>query len=105
MPFLISIALLSLSYLLYTLYTALSTPFFNIPNAHWSAPYSRLWLLSLKYRGKEHKTRYRMHLELGDVIRLAPWELSVNCIDNGVMTVYGSDWDKGAWYESMRNFG
>lgn len=66
----------------------------DIPNAHFSAPYSRLWLLSLRWRNLENRTRTRLHRRLGPVIRMGPRDVSVNCIDDGVRTIYSSKFDK-----------
>lgn len=66
----------------------------GVPNAHFLVPYSRLWLLSLRWRKKENRTRTRLHRRLGPVIRIGPREVSVNCIDDGVRTIYSSKFDK-----------
>ncbi|RAK92430.1 benzoate 4-monooxygenase cytochrome P450 [Aspergillus costaricaensis CBS 115574] len=66
----------------------------DIPNAHFSAPYSRLWLLSLRWRNLENRTRIQLHRRLGPVIRIGPRDVSVNCIDDGVRTIYSSKFDK-----------
>ena len=87
------------------LYGNSSSPLSRIPNAHFSAPFSRLWLTWLKGTGHEHRTRHAAHKRLGPVIRLGPNELSINCIENGVSTVYGGNFDKAAWYENFLNYG
>ncbi|KAJ5669200.1 hypothetical protein N7462_010270 [Penicillium macrosclerotiorum] len=66
----------------------------DIPNAHFSVPYTRLWLLSLRWRNMEHRTRIHLHRRLGPVIRIGPHDVSVNCIDDGVRTIYSSKFDK-----------
>ena len=68
----------------------------DIPNAHFSVPYSRLWLLSIRLRKMENRTRIRLHRRFGPVVRIGPRELSVNCIDDGVRTIYSSKFDKDA---------
>lgn len=68
----------------------------DIPNAHFSVPYSHLWLRSLQWRKIENRTRVQLHRRLGPVVRLGPREVSVNCIDEGVRTIYGSKFDKDA---------
>jgi hypothetical protein len=68
----------------------------DIPNAHFSAPYSRLWLLSIRWRKKENRSRIHLHRRLGPVVRLAPRELSVNCVEDGIRTIYGARFDKDA---------
>ncbi|EEP82158.1 predicted protein [Uncinocarpus reesii 1704] len=68
----------------------------DIPNAHFSVPYSRLWLLSLRWRKMENRSRIHLHRRLGPVVRIGPRDVSVNCIDNGVRTIYSSKFDKDA---------
>jgi hypothetical protein len=76
-----------------------------VPNAHFSAPYSRFWLFFLKVTDSEHRAREKAHRHLGPVIRLAPNELSVNCMENGVQTIYSRDFEKGEWYDGFVNYG
>jgi len=66
----------------------------DIPNAHFSVPYSRLWLLLIKWNKLENRTRIHLHRRLGPVVRIGPREVSVNCIDDGVRTIYGGKFDK-----------
>ncbi|GFF57213.1 predicted protein [Aspergillus udagawae] len=68
----------------------------DIPNAHFSVPYSRLWLLSLRWRKMENRSRIHLHRRLGPVVRIGPREVSVNCIDDGVRIIYSSKFDKDA---------
>jgi hypothetical protein len=78
-------------------------PLNAIPNAHPTAPFSSIWLLSIRYRKRENRTVWESHKRLGPVIRLAPDEVSV-CSLQGLKTIYG-DWEKNAWYEAMINYG
>jgi hypothetical protein len=78
-------------------------PLNTIPNAHFTAPFSPIWLLSIRYRKRENRTVWESHKRLGPVIRLAPDEISV-CTLQGIKTIYGV-WDKDAWYEAMTNYG
>ncbi|KAK3316097.1 putative benzoate 4-monooxygenase cytochrome P450 [Apodospora peruviana] len=66
----------------------------DIPNAHFSVPYSRLWLLLIKWNKLENRTRIRLHRRLGPVVRIGPREVGVNCIDDGVRTIFGAKFDK-----------
>ena len=96
--------LLLLKYLQMAVFSQLSA----VPNAHFLAPYTKYWLKYLKVTGQEHHVRDAAHKRLGPVIRLGPNELSVNCIESGVSTVYGGgsgSWDKGAWYRAFENYG
>ncbi|KAG9228439.1 cytochrome P450 [Amylocarpus encephaloides] len=82
-----------------------SAPLSTIPNIHFSAPYSSLFLTFLKFTGREHRTRYAAHIRCGPVVRVAPNEVSINCIQDGVQTVYGGGFEKGAWYQNFSNYG
>ncbi|KAM3440639.1 hypothetical protein MY4824_002087 [Beauveria thailandica] len=76
----------------------------HIPNAHFSVPYSGLWLLSLRWRKMENRSRTQLHRRLGPVIRIGPREVSVNCIDDGVRTIYSSKFDKDeSFYRNLFN--
>ncbi|KAJ9144508.1 putative Benzoate 4-monooxygenase cytochrome P450 [Pleurostoma richardsiae] len=46
----------------------------DIPNAHFSVPYSRLWLLLIKWNKLENRTRIHLHRRLGPVVRIGPRE-------------------------------
>jgi len=74
-----------------------------IPNAHPTAAFSPLWLLSIRYRKRENRTVWESHKRLGPVVRLAPSEISV-CTLQGVKTIYGN-WAKNAWYAAFINYG
>jgi hypothetical protein len=74
----------------------------DVPNAHWSVPYSRLWLLSIRWRKLENRSRIHIHRRLGPVVRLGPCDVSVNCIDEGIRTIYSSKFDKDpAFYHAL----
>ena len=77
----------------------------SIPNAHWTTPYTRLWLLWHRGKRQEHSTRHAAHKKLGPVIRIAPKEISIDCIDGGIQTVYGGNWDKADFYSAFENYG
>ena len=78
-------------------------PLNAIPNAHSTAPFSPIWLLSIRYRKRENRTVWESHKRCGPVIRLAPGEISV-CTLQGIKTIYGV-WDKDVWYEAFINYG
>ncbi|CAD6446339.1 33155921-59ed-4708-986e-86a03f7298ff [Sclerotinia trifoliorum] len=83
----------------------LSSPLNAIPNAHITAPFSRLWLLWIRARGVEFSTHLAAHRRLGPVIRIGPREISIDCIKDGVRTVYGGNWDKSSLYDNFTQFG
>ncbi|KAF2220891.1 cytochrome P450 monooxygenase [Elsinoe ampelina] len=89
----------------FLLHPLLLSPLSQIPSAHWSSPLSPLWILHLRRRGRPNATIHALHLKYGPLLRLGPNELSVNCVDGGIRTVYGGGYEKGDWYAVFRNYG
>ena len=88
-----------------TLFVAFFSPLAAIPNAHFTAPFSGFWLLWMRYKGQESEQRLKAHQRHGSIIRLGPTELGVNCIDNGVRTIYGGNFDKTSSFANLSNYG
>ncbi|GAB1315978.1 Sterigmatocystin biosynthesis P450 monooxygenase-like protein [Madurella fahalii] len=88
----------------YIIHPALFSPLGQIPNAHWSAPFSRLWILGVRFAHRENRTLHAAHCRLGPVIRVGPCELSINDIDN-VRIVYQGGFEKPTWYSVFDNYG
>ena len=65
-----------------------------MPNAHATAPFSRIWLLVHKYQGSENRARYHAHKRLRPVVRIKPKKLSVNYIEDDIKTIYRGDFNK-----------
>lgn len=84
---------------------AVISPLNAIPNAHFTAPFSRMWLLWIRGTGREFTACRAAHRQLGPVIRIGPQEISINCIKNGVRAVYGGNWDKSSMYDGFTQFG
>ncbi|PNS16656.1 Isotrichodermin C-15 hydroxylase [Sphaceloma murrayae] len=89
----------------FILYPVLISPLSRIPTAHWSSPFCPLWLLHLRRRGSPNATIHALHQLHGPLLRLAPNEISVNCVDGGIRTVYGGGYEKDDWYAVFRNYG
>ena len=102
-PILAAVIVIFVSYHLF-LYPALLSPLAKIPNAHWSTPYSRLWVLHIRFTKKENRTLLAAHKRLGPVVRVAPNELSIDDVDC-VRTVYSGGFDKPVWYSVFDNYG
>ncbi|KAF2271589.1 cytochrome P450 monooxygenase-like protein [Westerdykella ornata] len=71
----------------------------HIPPAHPLAPYTSLWISTIRFRGRENRTLKEAHDRLGPVVRLGPKEVSVNCVRGGIREVYGGGFEKGDWLE------
>lgn len=115
MPIVIPAALLGTSLtLIYFAYHFILYPFFlsplrHIPRAHWSVPIpyiGSLWILYHRFKSRNNTTTYAAHLTGGPVVRLADNEISVNCYEGGLRTVYAGGWEKHEWYpRQFANFG
>ncbi|KAK1809141.1 hypothetical protein LTR12_016493 [Friedmanniomyces endolithicus] len=86
-------------------------PFFlsppaKLPNAQWSVPVSRLWILNKRHLRKDTLTVHSAHQRFGPLVRIGPAEISVNCIEGGVHTIYTGGLEKDGWYSNVFvNFG
>jgi len=88
----------------FIIYPAFLSPLAKIPNAHWTSPFSPLWILWNRYRCHENRSVHAAHLKHGPVIRLAPNELSINDV-NALRIVYAGGFEKGQWYSIFDNYG
>ncbi|KIW62481.1 hypothetical protein PV04_10654 [Phialophora macrospora] len=74
-------------------------PLKHIPCAHWSIPiFGDLWITYQRYMERNNAVTYAAHLKHGTVVRMGANELSVNCVENGIKTIYAGGWEKHAWY-------
>lgn len=90
----------------YIITPAYLSPLSKIPNAHWSVPFSRAWILYYRSREEETPAVHAAHIRLGPMVRLAPNEISVNSVDGGIRTVYAGGYPKGNWYQNLfTNYG
>ena len=87
------------------IYPAYFSPLAKIPNAHFTSSISSAWILWTRLRCRENRDVFAAHQRHGPVVRLGPNELSVNCVDGGIKTVYGGGFEKGEWYSFFRNYG
>lgn len=91
--------LLLLSIYKVVLHPLLYHPLRHIPSAHWSVPFfGDLWITYQRYRERNNAVTYAAHLKHGPVVRMGMNELSVNCVENGIRTIYAGGWEKHAWY-------
>lgn len=99
-PFLAGLAV---SYLLYKyiIYPTYLSPLAKIPAAHWSARISPAWILYIRWSWQENRTIHAAHGKHGSVVRLGPNELSVNCVDDGIRSIYAGGYEKHQWYPNL----
>ena len=90
----------------YFLHPTFLSPLSKIPNAHFTSAFCPVWILWIRFRGRQNRTLFSCHRRLGPVIRLGPSELSVDCVDGGIRTIYGGGFEKSNWYSNQySNFG
>lgn len=70
----------------------------KVPNAHFTSSISPAWILWKRYTDTNNVTTYNAHRKHGPIVRLAPNEISINCVDEGIRTVYAGGMEKTRWY-------
>ncbi|PGG99521.1 unspecific monooxygenase [Blastomyces parvus] len=48
-----------------------------------------------------NRTIHEAHQKYGPIVRLGPSEISINCVDGGIRTVYSGGFEKHAWYSRV----
>ena len=90
----------------YVFHSVFFSPLSKIPNAHFSSPFNPFWILWKRYREQENGTIHAAHEKYGKIVRLGPNEVSVDCVDDGIRTVYSGGFEKWGWYSNQfDNFG
>ena len=94
----------------YLLYQHHINPLSELPNAHWSSPFSRVFILYHIYRNQRRQyALYKSHLQQYDkkgvlpLVRIGPNEVSVMSWE-GIRSIYLEGWEKSENYTSFRNF-
>lgn len=82
----------------YIFHPVLVSPLASVPNAHWTAPLSSAWITWRRFKATNNRTIHVAHKRLGPIVRVAPNEISINCVDGGIKTVYGGGFEKHEWY-------
>ena len=78
----------------------------KIPAAHPICHVTSLWLYYIRWADIENRTIQRLHEEKGPILRLGPNELSVNCYEEGIKTIYGGGFEKTEFYpRRFANYG
>ncbi|KAL8898670.1 MAG: hypothetical protein Q9207_006587 [Kuettlingeria erythrocarpa] len=97
----------ALAFLIYRfiIYPVYISPLSKIPAAHFTASWSPLWMLWVRYSRVEVQTIHEAHVKYGPVVRLAPDEISINCVDSGLRTVYAGGFEKPYFYDQFDNYG
>ena len=90
----------------YFVYPACLCPLSRLPNAHFTCRYSSGWILWQRYRGTENRAIHTAHERFGPIVRVGPKDITVNCVDGGIKTIYGGAFEKHEWYlHVFKNYG
>lgn len=82
------------------IHPALISPLSKIPNAHFTASFSPLWILYNRWRSNEVTCIHAAHEKHGPIVRLSPNEVSVNSLE-GLRLVYAGGFDKHDFYPNL----
>ncbi|KAH8672692.1 cytochrome P450 [Tricladium varicosporioides] len=74
------------------------SPLSQIPSAHPTSHILPFWIYYIRWVNIENGTLYDLHKKKGPILRLAPNELSVNCYEGGIKTIYGGGFEKTDFY-------
>ena len=105
-PLFLVVSLFGTALWVYVIHPAFLSPLASVPNAHPLAPFTRLWILWMRYNGEDFKTVSSAFEFQGPIVRLAPKELAVNIVDDGLWTIHGgAGFAKTEYYSWFSNFG
>ena len=100
-PLMALLLLFALTIYQFIIYPIFLSPLSKIPNAHWSASISSLWILNKRRLQQETPAVHAAHERLGSIVRIAPNDISVNSVDGGVRKIYSGGYEKGDWYSNI----
>lgn len=93
-----------IEWLVKRLQTAITSHPCQVPNADSTVPNSESWLSGHRAKNTEHKARYAAHKMYGPVIRIAPTEFSINCLEDDVKTFNGDGFETEERYSMFSNY-
>lgn len=86
----------------FILHPAFISPLSKVPSAHWSSSISPLWVLYHRLLQQDTPVLACLHKKFNaPILRIAPNELSVNCVSGGLRTIYSGGFEKGTWYSNV----
>lgn len=103
-PIIVLVACVGFFVYRFVIYPMFLSPLAKIPNAHWSAPLTPLWILYIRYSRQENATLHASHQKFGSIVRVGPHELSIDKFDN-VRAVYQGGFEKSNFYSIFDNYG
>jgi hypothetical protein len=100
-PMLAGVLIAAVSFYKFLIYPVFLSPLSKIPNAHPTSPISPVWILWIRYTGWSNRTIQAAHEKHGPIVQVAPNEISINCVDDGIRTVYAGSFEKHQWYPNL----
>lgn len=94
-----------IAFVQFIFYPLFLSPVASVPAVHPLAKLSSLYMLWVRFWDNENAIVFAAHQEHGRVIRLGPHELSVNCVDDGLKTIYGKNFDRHFFYRVYEDCG
>ncbi|CAI6097276.1 unnamed protein product [Clonostachys chloroleuca] len=76
------------------------SPLSKIPSAHFTSHLCPLWIYWIRDRNIENRTMYDLHKLKGAILRTAPSQLSVNCYEGGLKTIYTGGFHETDFYHN-----
>lgn len=105
LPLIVGCSLLLFVAYQYIIFPIFVSPLSNIPAAHFTSSFSPGWMLWQRKSHRENRAILAAHQRCGPVVRLGPNEISINCVEGGIRTVYGS-FERHNWYtNAFQNYG
>lgn len=93
---------------LHAYYKHRTDPLSRVPSLHWSAPFSRVYILWQIYQNKRRYAHSDAHWgedgEVRPLVRVAPTEVSIMTIE-GTKIVYDGGFERTSHYTVFQNFG
>jgi len=101
-----AVALLAAFFYKYIVYPGFISPFSKVPKAHFTVPFTSLWIKWKRPEGTNAiQTLLVAHRKHGPIVRLSPDELSVASLD-GLRQIYTGGFEKAQEYEDeFMNYG
>ncbi|EKG11004.1 Cytochrome P450 [Macrophomina phaseolina MS6] len=82
----------------YLVYPAFLSPLAKVPAANFCTRISTLWISYIRWRNVENRAVLALHAKHGPIVLLGPNEVSINCYEGGLKTVYGGGFAKTDFY-------
>lgn len=82
----------------YLVHPAFLSPLAKVPAANFCARLSTLWISYIRWRNVENRAVLALHAKHGPIVLLGPNEVSINCYEGGLKTVYGGGFAKTDFY-------